>query len=159
MRLGSALGHPRRRNFPSKSRTSKPYVAFFDSREFIPTGQTVTANFFNDVLDRLIKRINRIRPDLRASGDWFLQLDNAPVQNTTSVRQFLAKKNVTILHHRPYLPDLALADYFLFPKLKLQLKGRRFEDIQTTQNNVTDVLRGILKTNFKHTLEGLAEPS
>jgi hypothetical protein len=27
----------------------------------------------------------------------------------------------------PYSPDLAPCDFFLFPKMKLQLKGRRFD--------------------------------
>ncbi len=44
---------------------------------------------------------------------------------------FWPKKKKLVLHHPTYLPDLALAACFLFPKLKLQLKGRRFEDIQT----------------------------
>ncbi len=125
----------------------------------VPTGQAVNANFYKDVLDRLIKRINFICPDLRSSWDWFLQCDNAPVHNAVSLRQFLAQKNVTVLHHPPYSLDLAPADYFLFPKLKLQLKGKRFEDIQTIQKNVTDILKGIPETDFKHALEGLAEQS
>jgi len=31
--------------------------------------------------------------------------------------------------HPPYYPDLAPADFFLFPKLKTTLKGRRFQTI------------------------------
>ncbi len=52
---------------------------------------------------------------------------------------FWPQKNVIVLYHLPYLLDLALADHFLFPKLKLQWKGRRFEDIQTIWKNMTDV--------------------
>ncbi len=92
-----------------KSRVKTILVAFFNSqglihKEFVPTGQTVNANFYKDVLDRLIKRINRVHPDLSMSGNWFLQLDNTLAHNTALVPQFLAKKNVTILHHPPYLP-------------------------------------------------------
>ncbi len=59
-----------------KPRIKTILVAFFDSwglirKEFVSTGQTVNANFYKDVLDRLIKRINRVCPDLRAFGDWF----------------------------------------------------------------------------------------
>ncbi len=97
-------------------------------KEFIPTRQTVNANFYKDVLDRLIKRINLVRPDLRISGDWFFQHDNTPAPMRHRFANFWPK-NVTVLHHPSYLLDLAPADYFLFPKLKL--KGRRFEDIQT----------------------------
>jgi transposase len=30
------------------------------------------------------------------------------------------------LEHPPYSPDLAPTDYYLFPRLKKQLKGRHF---------------------------------
>jgi hypothetical protein len=33
------------------------------------------------------------------------------------------KKNIKLLSHPPYSPDLAPADYFLFPKLKKELAG------------------------------------
>ena len=33
-----------------------------------------------------------------------------------------------LLEHPPYSPDLAPSDFFLFPEMKRQLKGRRFED-------------------------------
>jgi hypothetical protein len=39
-----------------------------------------------------------------------------------SVKQFLASKNITVLAHPPYSPDLALCDVFLFPKIKSMLK-------------------------------------
>ncbi len=74
-----------------KSRTKTMLVAFFDFHwlihiEFVPTGQTVNANFYKDVLHRLMRRINCVCPDLRTSGDWFLQHDNAPAHNAASVR-------------------------------------------------------------------------
>ncbi len=105
-------------------------VAFFNSRglihkEFVPILPRVNANFYKDVLDRLIKRINCVRPDLDMSGNWFLQLDNTPAHTAASVRQFLAKKHVTVLHHLPDSPYFAPANYFLFPKLKL-IKRKAF---------------------------------
>jgi hypothetical protein len=46
------------------------------------------------------------------------------------IRDFLANTNKTALPQPPYSPDLALADFFFFPKLKSTLKGRRFQTIQ-----------------------------
>jgi hypothetical protein len=43
----------------------------------------------------------------------------------------------------PYSPDLAPCDFFLFPKMKLQSKGRRFdtiEEIQTESKRMLDTL-------------------
>jgi hypothetical protein len=32
-----------------------------------------------------------------------------------------------VIPHPPYSPDLTLCDFFLFPKMKLKLKERRFD--------------------------------
>ena len=63
------------------------------------------------------------RPEMKPSGNWSLLHDNASAHNATVVRQFLASRKVTVLHHPPYSPDMTPADYFLFPKLKSKLKG------------------------------------
>ena len=61
------------------------------------------------------------------SVDCFLLQDNAPSYNATIVKQFLAQRKVTVLDNSPYLPDLATADYILFPKVRSHLKGRLFD--------------------------------
>jgi len=45
-------------------------------------------------------------------------------------QQFLAKNKIAVIPHTPYSPDLAPCDFFLFPKMKLKLKGRRFDTIE-----------------------------
>jgi len=44
--------------------------------------------------------------------------------------QFLAKNKIAVIPHPPYSRDLAPCDFFLFPKMKLKLKGRRFDTIE-----------------------------
>ncbi|XP_043285125.1 histone-lysine N-methyltransferase SETMAR-like [Venturia canescens] len=119
----------------TKSKIKTMFISFFDSHgiihsEFVPTGQTVNAAFYKDVLDRLLKRIRRIRPELYSSGDWFLLHDNAPSHSSILVSEFLTKKSVTVIRHPPYSPDLAPADFFLFPKIKIAMKGERFQDVE-----------------------------
>ena len=41
-------------------------------------------------------------------------------------RRFLTNNNMTVVPHPPYSPNLAPCDFFLFPKMKMKLKGRRF---------------------------------
>lgn len=96
-----------------------------------------------------------MRPDIAESGDWFLLHDNAPSHNAAIVKEFLAKKTVTVLHHPPYSPDLAPADYFLFPKLKSHLKGRHFEDVSDIQANVTHELKGVKPNEFHQGIQRL----
>jgi hypothetical protein len=48
-----------------------------------------------------------------------------------------------VIPHCPYSPDLAPCDFFLFPKIKLQLKGHCFDttvDIYAESQEVTDTL-------------------
>jgi hypothetical protein len=82
------------------------------------------------------------------SGDWFLLHDNAPSHNATIVKQFMAQRKVTVLNHPPYLPDLAPADYFLFPKVKSHLKGHPFDSIWDIQKAVTSTLNTTAKDDF-----------
>ena len=82
------------------------------------------------------------------SGDWILLHDNAPSHNATIVKQFLVQRKVTVLDHRPYWPDLAPADYFLFQKVKSHLEGRLFDSISDIQKAVTSTLNTTAKDDF-----------
>ncbi|UYV80240.1 hypothetical protein LAZ67_18002128 [Cordylochernes scorpioides] len=102
-------------------------ITFFDSRgiihkEFVPAGQTITGEYYLNVLKRLIARNRRIRAEYRDEDSWCLLHDNAPSHSSLTVRRFLAKNNVCVLNHPPYSPDLAQCDFYLFPKIKLKLK-------------------------------------
>ena len=57
------------------------------------------------------------------SKGWLFHWDNAPVHTAKAVKTFLDKKGIKMLDHHPYSPDLAPADFFLFPTLKRELAG------------------------------------
>jgi len=72
-------------------------ITFFDfqrvvHKEFVPEGTTVNAEFYKGVMDRLLKRIQLVRPAAFSSRDFFLLHDNAPAQKAASVGQFLTPK-------------------------------------------------------------------
>jgi hypothetical protein len=48
-----------------------------------------------------------------------------------------------VLSHTSYSPDLAPADSFLFPKLKIAMKGTRFEAVSSIQQTVIQELKAI----------------
>ena len=73
------------------------------------------------------------------------------------VKKFLANRNVAVLHHPPYSPDLTPADYFLFPKLKFSLKGRHFQTVEEIQCAVTRELNKSSKTAFLEGMKKLKE--
>jgi len=47
---------------------------------------------------------------------------------------------MTVVPHPPYSPDLAPCDFFLFPKMKMKLKGRRFQTLEETEAESQAVL-------------------
>jgi len=48
---------------------------------------------------------------------------------------------MAVIPHPPYSPDLAPCDFFLFPKMKLKLKGRRFDtnEVQAESHRVLEI--------------------
>jgi len=80
---------------------------------------------------------------------WVLHHDNALAHSSFLVRNFLAKNETTVVPQPPYSPDLAPADFFLFPKLKSTLKGRRFDTFNEIQKNSTKELFAIPKEAFQ----------
>ena len=117
---------------PKKARMSKfkvkaMFILFFGSqgivhKEFVPPGQTVNQTFYREVLERLRKRVARVRPSIART--WVLHHDNAPCHTAVSINEFLAEKIIPVVPQPPYSPDLSLCDFFLFPRLKNHLKGR-----------------------------------
>jgi len=87
-------------------------------KEFVPEGKSANVEFYKGVMDRLLKRIERVRPAEVCCRDFFLLHDNAPAHRAANVGQFLTQKKFAKLYHSPppYSPDLSPPDYFLFPK-------------------------------------------
>ena len=104
-----------------------------NSSIIFPEGQKVNAEFYVGVLDRLLKGIRRVRTARFQTNEYFLLHDNASSHNAANVKKFLANRNVVVLRHPTYSPDLAPADYFVFPKLKFSLKGRNFQTVEEIQ--------------------------
>jgi hypothetical protein len=63
--------------------------------------------------------------------------------------EFLANYSIPVVPHPPYSPDLAPCDFFLFPRLKSTLKGKRFQDIAEIQLNTTRQLQAIAKQAYQ----------
>jgi transposase len=70
------------------------------------------------------------------------------------VKEFLASKQINVLEHPPYSPDLAPNDFFLFPKIKKILKGRHFDDTDDIGSNTTAALKATPQNQFQNCLEG-----
>jgi len=69
-----------------------------------------------------------------------LQHNKVPADTVHSIQKFLAKKNIPVLPHPPYSPDVAQCDFCLYPNLKWKLKGHHFGTMENIQKVVTDEL-------------------
>jgi len=110
--------------------------------------ETVNHAFYKDVLERLRKQVQQVQRDI--ADDWVLHHDNAPAHTALSFREFLAKKNIPVLPHPPYSPDLAPCDFYLFPKLKSKLQGHHFGTMENIQKIETDELHTLTENDFQY---------
>jgi len=67
-----------------------------------------------------------------------------------SKEDFLATKQITVLEHPAYSPDLAPSDFCLFAKIKEILQGRHFDGIDAIRSNTTAALKAILQNQFQN---------
>lgn len=136
----------------SKSRIKTMLIVFFDARgivhfEFVPQGQTVNSAFYLEVLKRLKRRVARVRADIKDTVK--LHHDNAPSHTSFIVTNFLVRRNIPWVPQPPYSPDLAPCDFFLFPRLKRELKGKHWETVENIQKHVATFLRNIPVEDFQ----------
>ena len=131
---------------------------FFDCdvvvlHEFLQQGRTVNKDCYLEVMGRLREAIRQKHTELWKNQLWILHHDNAPAHTSMLVREFLAKNKTVIMPQPPYSPDLAPADFFLFPKLKTPMKGKRFATIEEIKEKSKQELLAIPKSAFQKCFE------
>ena len=77
-----------------------------------------------------------------AVGNWWLAASSRQhlLSCITSPAECLAEHQITQVAQPHYSPDLVPCDFWLFPKLKSPLKGKRFQTIDEIQENMTGQL-------------------
>jgi hypothetical protein len=58
-----------------------------------------------------------------------------------------------VIRHPPHSLDLAPCDFFLLPKLKLKLKGRRFDTIEEVQAELQRMLDNLTVKDFQEAFQ------
>ena len=56
---------------------------------------------------------------------------------------------MTPITHPPYSPDLAPCDFFLFPRLKKNMKGKRFGTVEEVKQKSLEGLKDIPLCEFQ----------
>ena len=65
------------------------------------------------------------------------------------LQQFLAEKSIPVITQPPYSPDFALSNFWLFPSLKMGLKGTRFATMEDIKWHATAELQEVSKEAFR----------
>jgi hypothetical protein len=73
------------------------------------------------------------------------------------VPDFLGRKGMTVLDHPPYSPNFAPSDFWLFPKVKLAMKGDRHDTIQDIERECTSVLNAIPQNEYSDCIKKLVD--
>ena len=120
---------------------------------WVPTGQTVNREYNIEVLGEFRKRFLGKRPALFKSAQWHFHQDNAPVDNSILVTDYLTKMSIKTVPQTPYSPDLAPCDFWLFPKLT----GCHYEAIEEMKEALTKVTDTLTQDDFHGAFEKLLE--
>ena len=124
---------------------------------WVPTGQTVNKEFYVEVLRKFRERFRRKKPALFRSGQWHFQQDNAPVHSSILVTDYLTKMGINTVPQPPYSRDLATCDFWLFPKLKKNLRGCHYERIEEMKEAVTKVIDTLTQEDLHGAFQKLLE--
>jgi histone-lysine N-methyltransferase SETMAR len=129
----------------SRSVGKRMFAMFFSRSKMVAkimlqNQRTVTAAWYvNECLPKLFAAVEQKRPKSGIRG-LILHHDNAPAHTAHLTLSFLEESSVQLMSHPPYSPDLAPCDFWLFPKLKERLRGRRFESEDELKLEIDEAL-------------------
>lgn len=110
-------------------------------------GVTITGTYYAMLLERLREAIKEKRRGKLSKGVLLLH-DNAPVHKSHIATAALNRCGFESLVHPPYSPDLAPSDYYLFPNLKKELRGKKFFDDEEVKEAISAHFEGKDKKYF-----------
>lgn len=138
-------------------------TVFWDSKgilliEYTKKGETINAEKYSTTLRRLRVAIKEKRRGMLAKKVLLLH-DNAPVHTARLSKAAVRECGFEEINHPPYSPDLAPSDYFLFPNLKKDLRGKRFTDDNELKSAINEHFSGQEENYFFKEIEKLISRS
>ena len=93
--------------------------------DYLEQGCTINGAYYAAELRRLRQEIARKRTGKSTQGVLLLQ-DNAPAHTSQVAMTAATECGFEVLPHPPYSSDMTPSDFYLFPKLKSNLRGTQF---------------------------------
>jgi hypothetical protein len=113
----------------------------------------VNKQLYQEIVERLRDALHRKRPEMWEKQTWMSHHDSAPAHPSLLIHRYLAKHQTSVVPHSPHSPNLAPADFFIFPKFETNLKGRRFHTIEEIRENAIRALRTITESAFQEAFQ------
>lgn len=110
-------------------------------------GVSITGEYYASLLEKLKEAIKEKRRGKLPKGVLLLH-DNAPVHTSHVATAAIHRCGFEQLRHPPYSPDLAPSDYYLFSKLKKELRGKKFSDDEEVKSAISAYFDAQEKTFF-----------
>ncbi|CAF4076146.1 unnamed protein product [Rotaria sp. Silwood2] len=117
------------------------------------TDATVNAScYVNTCLPQVFKAVSE-RREARGLRGLIFHDDNVRPHRAWITNEFLLENHVEQYPNPPYFPDLSPCDFFLFPKLKNQLRGIWFNDDNEMLTALQQAIDSLTKEDFKNCFE------
>ena len=115
--------------------------------------KSVTADWYvNHCLPKIFQVWCKRRPRTGVRGV-LLHHDNASADTATVTLDFLATNDVQLVTYPPYSADLAPCDWFLFPSVKRQLKGKQFQNAEDARAFFEGVILDIAQSTWSGVID------
>ena len=140
-------GSPRPKKFKTQPSAGKVMATvFWDTKgvillDILPKKSTITGAYYANLLDQLRNAIREKRRGKLTKGV-LLQQDNARVHTCKVAMDALERNGYELIPHPAYSPDLAPSDFFLFPNLKKDMRGRQFRSDEEVVATVEEWFNG-----------------
>ena len=141
-----------RRNRSSGKRMVAIFIMKSGLVESIPleSGASVNADrYVNNCLSQVFDVVPQRRDKTGLRG-LILHDDNAQPHRASTTNEFLVQNRVESYQNPPYSPNMSPCDFFLFGKLKSQLRGIRFNDDNDMLSALDSAIRYLTKEDFQN---------
>ena len=120
------------------------FTIFFNRKgeflvEYQHLNQAASAATYCNLLEKVAEMLGH---------DIVLHDDNAPIHTCEETLQFRIHNHISRLEHPPYSPDLAPLDFWLIRKIKKELEGRIYTNVENLHQEVIKIMENIPKEEF-----------
>ena len=120
-------------------------------------GITIDANFMIEYIKNTFKRFKNLKNHKIALKDSLFQMDNARPHSSLLTQDYLAQRDISVVHQSPYSPDLNLCDRYLFRAIKQDLKNDDFDGPEAVGKAIQRSIRQIPENTLLDQLKKLRE--